>query len=130
MRFMLVLVALAALACSDDKPSTAATTTGATGGAAKKGLDRAQYAQVEIESECARLAANAGVGDLETYREAALKKVEKTKQDYFAAVQDFGADVSLRQEIDKKSAECRRASGWVEDGAGPNGETIWKRATE
>lgn len=94
-----------------------------------KGLTRAEFVSVEIESECARLKEDAGLDRLDEYREAALKKIGKTRLDRTLSMARFMEDGATTQEIAAKVAECRKAAGWVLE-TGPEGNATWVRSSK
>ena len=94
-----------------------------------KGLTRDQFVTVEIESECARLAENAELDRIDEFREAALKKIGKTRLDRTLSLAKFMDDSATTQQIAAKVAECRKAAGWVLE-TGPEGNATWVRSSK
>lgn len=125
---LLVLGLLVVAACDDRKSADPAPAPGATGGA-DNGLTREQFKQVEIESECARLAADAEIDRLDEFREEALAKIGKNRLDRTSSLARYIDDASLNEEIAAKVAECRRRAGWVEQ-PGPEGSPTWVRSSK
>ncbi len=96
---------------------------------ADKGLTRDQFVTVEIDSECARLAENAELDRIDEFREAALKKIGKTRLDRTLSLAKFMDDSATTQQIAAKVAECRKAAGWVLE-TGPEGNATWVRSSK
>lgn len=128
-----IIAALAALAaCSGSKDGGGATGGGAAmaGGAAAggKALGREEFTRVEVESVCAMLQAGVGLNELDEHRDRVLEAMGRSRAEFLRAAQAFRDDPLLREQVERGAAACRRAAGYVEDGTGPNGETIWRKS--
>ena len=115
------------------KPQPGDSATGGAGSvsvpapAAPEGLTRDQYLQVEIAAECARLGARADLGQVDIYREQALKRLDKTRRDYLMSLASFMEDAAARTQIEARVADCRVAAGFVRR-TGGDGEAYWEPA--
>jgi hypothetical protein len=125
----LVLVSLLVACSGEKKAGDPAPSQTETGGAAGKGLTREQFLAVEIESECARLAADAEIDRLDEFREQALAKHGKTRLDRTSSLARYLDDATINGDIAAKTAECRRKAGWVEQ-PGPEGDPTWVRSSK
>jgi hypothetical protein len=117
---LLAAMSVAALACGDDD--------GAASAPPGKALARDELVRVEIDSECARLRAGAGLDRLDEFRDAALAKLGRTQQDRALSLPRLAEDGAAREEIATKVAECRRATGWIAE-PGPEGSPTWVRSS-
>lgn len=116
---LLVFISLCTLACQGKRPDQQAPAADA--------MTREQFVQVEIDSECARLAANAEIDRVDEFREAALVKIGKTRLDRTLALGRYLDDARVAEEVASATAECRRKAGWREQ-PGLDGVKTWVRS--
>jgi hypothetical protein len=120
---------LLALACAEKAKEQQPVSASGIEVPLDKGLTRDQFVTVEIESECARLAENAELDRIDEFREAALKKIGKTRLDRTLSLAKFMDDSATTQQIAAKVAKCRKAAGWVLQ-TGPEGNATWVRSSK